>query len=76
MSQGLYLQRTVQTQKKRRHTSKARVGFEPTISFSERAETFYIFRVLDCAATLAILKDKFKVHILCTLPQYFTETSH
>lgn len=76
MSQGRYLQRTIQTQKKLRHTSKAEVGFEPTISFSERTETIYIFRVLDREATLVILKAKIKVHILCTLPQYVPETSH
>jgi hypothetical protein len=40
LSQGRYLHRTTQTQKKRRQTSIPWVGFEPTIPVFQRAKTF------------------------------------
>jgi hypothetical protein len=47
--QGLYLHRTTQTQNKRRQTSTPPVGFEPTTTVFERANTSH---VLDRAATV------------------------
>jgi hypothetical protein len=47
-SQGCYLRRTTQKQKKRRHIFMPRVGFEPTIPVFERAKTS---RALDSTAS-------------------------
>jgi hypothetical protein len=51
LSQGCYIpiHRTIQTQNKRTQTSMPRVGFEATISASEREKTFH---ALDRAATV------------------------
>jgi hypothetical protein len=48
-SQGSYLHRTTQTQKKRTETSMFRVGLEPTTPVFERQKTLH---ASDCANTV------------------------
>jgi hypothetical protein len=64
LSQGRYLHRTTQTQKKRRQTSICGVGFEPTIPVFERAK---IVHALDRAATVIGPVDSNSVSIVTDL---------
>jgi hypothetical protein len=64
-SQGRYLHRTTQTQKKRGQTSMPRVGFETTIPVFERAKTFH---ALDRATYVIGPSKLVKVRILILSP--------
>jgi hypothetical protein len=61
LSQGHYLHRTTQTQKKRRQTSMPRLGFEPITPVFERAKTVH---ALDGAVTVIGGKSTSRCNII------------
>jgi hypothetical protein len=63
-SQGRYLHRTTQIQKKRRQTCMPWVGFEPTTPVFERVKTVH---VLDCTATVIGTSTVLRIYL--SVPQ-------